>query len=75
MLISKYLGVLTANILTWKHHIAYASGKIARGIRMIIKAFQYINKQRLISFYCFHLSLLHTLKPYLGFYLQKSSPK
>ena len=29
----------------WKQHIAYASGKIARGIGIIIKARQYLNKQ------------------------------
>ena len=45
MLIFKFLGVLTANALMWKQHIAYASGKIARGIGIIIKARQYLNKQ------------------------------
>ena len=35
---TKFLGVLVDNKLTWKQHIAYVSGKIARGIGMIIKA-------------------------------------
>ena len=47
----KFLGVLIDNKLTWKQHIAYVSGKIARGIGMIIKARQYLNKQGLISLY------------------------
>ena len=48
---TKFLGVLIDNKLTWKQHIAYVSGKIARGIGMIIKARQYLNKQGLISLY------------------------
>ena len=48
---TKFLGVLIDNKLTWKQHIAYVSGKIARGIVMIIKARQYLNKQGLISLY------------------------
>ena len=58
---TKFLGVVTANRLTWKLHIAYASGKIAHGIGMIFKARQYLNKERLISFYFyFHVpSLTH----------------
>ena len=48
---TKFLGILIDNKLTWKQHIAYVSGKIARGIGMIIKARQYLNKQGLISLY------------------------
>ena len=48
---TKFLGVLIDNKLTWKQHIAYVSGKIARGIGMLIKARQYLNKQGLISLY------------------------
>ena len=56
---TKFLGVLIDNKLTRKQHIAYVSGKIARGIGMIIKARQYLNKQGLISLY---YSFIH---PYL----------
>ena len=45
MLIFIFRGVLTANELIWKQYIAYASGKIAREIGMIIKARHYLNKQ------------------------------
>ena len=48
---TKFLGILIDNKLMWKQHIAYVSGKIARGIGMIIKARQYLNKQGLISLY------------------------
>ena len=48
---TKFFGILIDNKLTWKQHIAYVSGKIARGIGMIIKARQYLNKQGLISLY------------------------
>ena len=48
---TKFLGILIDNELTWKQHIAYVSGKISRGIGMIIKARQYLNKQGLISLY------------------------
>ena len=48
---TKFLGVLIDKKFTWEQHIAYVSGKIARGIGMIIKARQYLNKQGLISLY------------------------
>ena len=48
---TKFLGILIDNKLTWKQHIAHVSGKISRGIGMIIKARQYLNKQGLISLY------------------------
>ena len=48
---TNFLGILIDNKLMWKQHIAYVSGKIARGIGMIIKARQYLNKQGLISLY------------------------
>ena len=48
---TKFLGILIDNKLTWKQHIAYISGKISRGIGMIIKARQYLNKQGMLSLY------------------------
>ena len=46
-----FFGILIDDKLTWKQHIAYTSGKISRGIGMIIKARQYLNKQGMISLY------------------------
>ena len=46
-----FLGILIDNKLTWKQDTAYASDEITRGIGMIIKARQYVNKQGLISLY------------------------
>ena len=40
---SKFLGVFIDNKLNWKIHLAYISGKIARGIGTLIKARGYFN--------------------------------
>ena len=47
----KFLGIIIDNKLSWKYHIDYIFGKIARGIGMIIKAREYLNKQGLSSLY------------------------
>ena len=47
----KFLGIIIDNKLSWKYHIDHISGKIARGIGMIIKAREYLNKQGLLSLY------------------------
>ena len=47
----KFLGVVMDNKLSWKDHIAYISGKIARGIGIILKARKYLLKESLISLY------------------------
>ena len=47
----KFLGVIIDNQLTWKDHINYISGKIARSIGVIIKARKYLNKDTLLSLY------------------------
>ena len=48
---TKFLGVIIDNKLTWKEHINYISGKIARGIGIITKARNYLNKESLLSLY------------------------
>ena len=48
---TKFLGVIINNKLTWKDHINNISGKIARGIGVIIKARKYLNKDTLLSIY------------------------
>ena len=40
---TKFLGVIIDNKLTWEHHIKYISGKIARGIGILIKAKDILN--------------------------------
>ena len=41
---TKFLGVIIDHKLTWKPHMALMSGKITRGIGMIIKARHCLNK-------------------------------
>ena len=48
---TKFLGIIIDNQLTWKWHINYIAGKIARGIGMLIKARQFLNKVGLMSLY------------------------
>ena len=38
---TKFLGVITDNKLSWKDHILYISGKLARGTGVILKATKY----------------------------------
>ena len=47
----KFLGVIINNKLNWKDHISYICGKIARGIGMIIKARNYLNKDGIMAPY------------------------
>ena len=63
---TKFLGVIIDNKLTWKYHIDSISGKIARGIGMIIKARQYLNKNGLRSLY---YSFIFPYFTYLGIHL------
>ena len=48
---TKFLGVIIDKNLSWKDHITYISGKIARGLGMIIKTRKYLNKSALMSLY------------------------
>ena len=48
---TKFLGIVIDNQLTWKWHINYIAGKIARGIGMLIKARQFLNTVGLMSLY------------------------
>ena len=49
--ITKFLGVVIDNKLNWKDHIMHIAGKISRGIGMIIKARDYLNKDGLLALY------------------------
>ena len=48
---TKFLVVLIDNKLNRKDHISYISSKIARGLGMIIKARNYLNKDGLVNLY------------------------
>ena len=48
---TKFLGIYLDNKLNWKKHIAYVSGKVARGIGLIIKARKLLNSDALITLY------------------------
>ena len=41
---TKFLGVIIDNKLSWKDHVAHVVGKVSRGLGMIIKARNYLNK-------------------------------
>ena len=48
---TKFLAVFIDNKLDWKDHVSHLIGKISKGIGMIIKAGQYLNKKGLIALY------------------------
>ena len=48
---TKFLGVIIDKKLTWKEHISYMSSKISRGVGMIIKAKERLNKDALVTLY------------------------
>ena len=48
---TKFLSVIIDNKLCWKDHILYFSGKIARGICVILKARKYLIKDYLVTLY------------------------
>ena len=48
---TKFLGVVINHKLNWKDHISYISGKIARGLGIIIKARKCFTKAAMLSLY------------------------
>ena len=46
---TKFLGVIIDNKLSWKDHVAHVVGKVSRGLGMIIKARNYLDKQGLLT--------------------------
>ena len=48
---TKFLGVIIDNKLSWKDHVAHVASKVSRGLGMIIKARNYLNKKGLITLY------------------------
>ena len=47
----KYLGVILDNKLWWIQHISYVKNKISKGIGIMYKARNYINKKALLGLY------------------------
>ena len=48
---TKFLGNIIDNKLNWKDHISYIAGKVSRGVGMIIKARNYLNRDGLMCLY------------------------
>ena len=48
---TKFLGIIIDSQLTWKHHLTYIKGKIARGIGILNKARKVLTTQTLITLY------------------------
>ena len=48
---TKFLGVIFDNRLKWDHHICYIAGKVSRGIGMVIKARNFLNRDALRNLY------------------------
>ena len=48
---TKFLGVIIDKELTWNEHITYINSKILKGMGMLIKARNYLNKDGLIALY------------------------
>ena len=48
---TKFLGVYLDNKINWKKHISYISGKVARGIGLIIKARKMLTSDALLTLY------------------------
>ena len=46
---TKFLGVVIDSKLTWKNHISYITGKIAKGTGVITKARKLLDKNTLIT--------------------------
>ena len=54
----KYLGIIVDHKLNWIDHITYVKAKISKGIGIMYKARQYLNKKLLT---CLHLSIFNVL--------------
>ena len=48
---TKFLGVIIDNRISWKEHISYVCGKVAKGIGIISKVRKYVNKSTLLELY------------------------
>ena len=48
---TKFLGVIIDNKLSWKEHISYVCGKVAKGIGIVSKVRKYLNKSTLLELY------------------------
>ena len=58
---TKFLGVIIEQKLTLKPHMALMSGKIAKGIGLIIKARYCLNKYALLTLFFIHIPIFDLL--------------
>ena len=47
----KYLGVIIDDKITWIPHITYVKNKVSKGIGILFKANNYLNRKALINLY------------------------
>ena len=47
----KFVGFIIDNKLTWKDRVAHVASKVSRGMGMIIKARNYLNRKGLLTLY------------------------
>ena len=47
----KYLGVILDSNITWTQHISYIKNKVSKGIGIMYKARQYLDKKALLNIY------------------------
>ena len=52
---TKFLGVIIDKQLNWKKHITHITGKVARGIGIIIKAKKYLPREAMLSLYYYFI--------------------
>ena len=48
---TKFLGVIIDNKLSWKDHVAHVASKVSRGMGVILKARNYLNRKSLLTLY------------------------
>ena len=48
---TKFLGVIIENRLSWKDHVAHVVNKVSRGLVMIVKPKNHLNKKYSITLY------------------------
>ena len=52
---AKYLGVIIDHKLNWIDHIAYIKNKISKGIDIMYRARNFLNKSTLIGLYYYYI--------------------
>ena len=72
---TKFLGVILDQHLTFKSHVQYTKGKIARGIGILYETKKYLKESSIKTvntIVCFYISIFHLLYYSLGQHFQLS---